>query len=98
MQIKIKFIRNLNTENKSKKEYTFKINKETIKELNLKVGMKGWMENQYAESKPLNKIDKYNAIIKNNKAVSPFIITDIGYFDDKRRKKLRIVKVGNTLE
>lgn len=98
MQIKIKFIRNIETENTTKKEYTFKINKETIEELNLSVGMKGWMENQHAESKPLNKIDRYNAIIKGNKALSPFVITDIGYFDDKRRKKLRIVKVGNTLK
>lgn len=98
MQIKIKFIRNMETENTTKKEYIFKINKETIEELNLSVGMKGWMENQHAESKPLNKANRYNAIIKDNKALSPFVITDIGYFDDKRRRKLRIVKIGNTLK
>lgn len=98
MQIKIKFIRNSDTGRKAKKEYIFKIQKEKIEELHLQVGMQGWMRNFYAEQKDLSKANRYNAVVKGNQAFSPFVITDIGYFDDKRRRKLIIVKIGNTLE
>lgn len=98
MQVKIKFIRNLNTGRNAKKEYIFKIQKEKIDELHLQVGMRGWMRNLHAERKNLSKANRYNAVVKGNQAFSPFVITDIGYFDDKRRRKLIIVKIGNTLE
>lgn len=98
MQIKIKFIRNLNTGTKSKKEYIFKIKKEKIKELNLKIGMQGWMENQFVELNCCNKAKCWHSVEKKGKVFSPFVITDIGYFDDKKRRKLIITKIGNTLE
>ena len=98
MQVKIKFIRNLNTGRNAKKEYIFKIQKEKIDELHLQVGMRGWMRNLHAERKNLNKANRYNAVVKGNQAFSPFVITDIGHFDDKRHRRLIVAKIGDTLE
>lgn len=98
MQIKIKFIHNLNTDLKTKKEYIFKIQKEKIEELHLQVGMQGWMRNLHAERKDLSKANKYNAVVKGNQAFSPIVITDIGHFDDKRHRRLIVAKIGDTLE
>lgn len=98
MQIKIKFIRNLDTGRKAKKEYIFKIQKEKMEELHLQVGMQGWMRNLHAERKGLSKANRYNAVVKGNQAFSPFVITDIGHFDDKKHRRLIVAKTGNTLE
>lgn len=98
MQVKIKFIRNLNTGRNAKKEYIFKIQKEKIDELHLQVGMRGWMRNLHAERKNLSKANRYNAVVKDNQAFSPFVITDIGHFDDKRHRRLIVAKIGDTLE
>lgn len=98
MQVKIKFIRNLNTGRNAKKEYIFKIQKEKIDELHLQVGMRGWMRNLHAERKNLSKANRYNAVVKGNQAFSPFVITDIGHFDDKRHRRLIVAKIGDTLE
>lgn len=93
MQIKIKFIRNLRTHNMSKKEYIFKISKIAVAHLNLAKGMHGWMENQYVEKNFSDKVALYHSVVKGNKVLSPFIITDIGNFDSEKHRKLVITKI-----
>lgn len=94
MQIKIKFIRNLRTHNMSKKEYVFKISKIAVDHLNLAKGMHGWMENQYVEKNFSDKVAVYHSVVKGNKVLSPFVITDIGNFDSEKHRKLVITKIG----
>lgn len=93
MQIKIKFIRNLRTHNMSKKEYTFKISKIAVEHLNLVKGVHGWMENQFVENNYPDKVEIYHSVVKGNKVLSPFVITDIGNFDSEKHRKLVITKI-----
>lgn len=93
MQIKIRFIRNLRTHNMSKKEYVFKISKIAVDHLKLAKGMHGWMENQYVEKNAFDKAKFYHSVVKGNKVLSPFVITDIGNFDSEKHRKLVITKI-----
>lgn len=83
----------MRTQNMSKKDYVFKISKIAVDHLNLAKGVHGWMENQYVEKNFFDKASNYHSVVKGNKVLSPFVITDIGNFDSEKHRKLVITKI-----